>query len=82
MSAIGPKQTWAVAPHMSAYGGKADTAYLAVPSHLWPDNGPARPAHPASRCVGVSLVKRSPECSPRCKRACRDHPGHRPKSFI
>ena len=24
MSAIGPKQTWASAPHMSAFGGKAD----------------------------------------------------------
>ena len=24
MSAIGPKQTWAVALHMSAFGGKAD----------------------------------------------------------
>ena len=24
MSAIGPKQTWAIAPHMSAFGGKAD----------------------------------------------------------
>ena len=24
MSAIGPKQTWAVAPHMSASRGKAD----------------------------------------------------------
>jgi hypothetical protein len=32
MSAIGPKQTWASAPHMSAFGGKADmpfcTAYV------------------------------------------------------
>jgi hypothetical protein len=26
MSAFGPKQTWAVAPHMSAFGGKADMA--------------------------------------------------------
>jgi hypothetical protein len=24
MSAIGPKQTWPSAPHMSAFGGKAD----------------------------------------------------------
>jgi hypothetical protein len=24
MSAIGPKQTWAIALHMSAFGGKAD----------------------------------------------------------
>ena len=24
MSAFGPKQTWAVALHMSAFGGKAD----------------------------------------------------------
>jgi hypothetical protein len=24
MSAYGPKQTWATAPHMSAFGGKAD----------------------------------------------------------
>ena len=24
MSAIGPKQTWASAPHMSAFSGKAD----------------------------------------------------------
>jgi len=32
MSAIGPKQTWACALHMSAFGGKADmpfcTAYV------------------------------------------------------
>jgi hypothetical protein len=28
MSAIGPKQTWAVAPHMSAFGGKADVVVL------------------------------------------------------
>src|SRR5215510_6578751 len=27
MSAIGPKQTWPRAPHMSAFGGKADMAY-------------------------------------------------------
>jgi hypothetical protein len=27
MSAIGPKQTWAVAPHMSAFGGKADMPF-------------------------------------------------------
>jgi len=25
MSAIGPKQTWACAPHISAFGGKANT---------------------------------------------------------
>ena len=31
MSAIGPKQTWAVAPHMSALGGKADTAFRESP---------------------------------------------------
>jgi hypothetical protein len=28
MSAIGPKQTWASAPHMSAFGGKADMDLL------------------------------------------------------
>jgi hypothetical protein len=27
MSAIGPKQTSVFAPHMSAFGGKADMAY-------------------------------------------------------
>jgi len=26
-SAIGPKQTWTNAPHMSAFGGKADIAW-------------------------------------------------------
>ena len=26
MSAIGPKQTWLIALHMSAFGGKADVA--------------------------------------------------------
>ena len=26
MSAFGPKQTWALALHMSAFGGKADMA--------------------------------------------------------
>jgi len=28
MSAYGPKQTWAVALHMSAFGGKADMTFL------------------------------------------------------
>ena len=28
MSAIGTKRTWASAPHMSAFGGKADMAVL------------------------------------------------------
>ena len=28
MSAIGTKRTWASAPHMSAFGGKADIAFL------------------------------------------------------
>jgi len=28
MSAIGPKQTWPTALHMSAFGGKADIAFL------------------------------------------------------
>jgi hypothetical protein len=27
MSAFGPKQTWAVALHESAFGGKADNMY-------------------------------------------------------
>jgi len=27
VSAIGPKQTWTNAPHMSAFGGKADIAW-------------------------------------------------------
>src|SRR5262249_4497320 len=27
MSAIGPKQTWAIALHMSAFGGKADMTF-------------------------------------------------------
>ena len=30
MSAIGPKQTWLVALHMSAFGGKADMACCAA----------------------------------------------------
>jgi hypothetical protein len=30
MSAIGPKQTSAVAPHMSAFGGKADVRLLPI----------------------------------------------------
>jgi hypothetical protein len=30
MSAFGPKQTWASAPHMSALGGKADIAEHAL----------------------------------------------------
>src|SRR5215510_2570979 len=29
MSAIGPKQTWALALHMSAFGGKADMTFCA-----------------------------------------------------
>jgi len=31
MSAIGPKQTWAIAPHMSAFGGKADMTLCGNP---------------------------------------------------
>jgi hypothetical protein len=31
MSAIGPKQTWAGAPHMSAFGGKADMTVCGNP---------------------------------------------------
>ena len=31
MSAIGPKQTSLVAPHMSAFGGKADMAVCGSP---------------------------------------------------
>jgi len=31
MSASGPKQTWAVALHMSAFGGKADMAFCGGP---------------------------------------------------
>jgi hypothetical protein len=27
MSAIGPKQTWTIAPHMSAFMGKADMTF-------------------------------------------------------
>jgi hypothetical protein len=27
MSACGPKQTWTAAPHMSAFGGKADMTF-------------------------------------------------------
>ena len=30
MSAIGTKRTWVVAPHMSAFGGKADMAFCAA----------------------------------------------------
>src|SRR5262249_32839173 len=31
MSAIGPKQTWTSAPHMSAFGGKADMTLCGNP---------------------------------------------------
>jgi hypothetical protein len=30
MSAFGPKRTLLVAPHMSAFGGKADMAYCSA----------------------------------------------------
>src|SRR5262249_44354405 len=30
MSAIGPKQTWATALHMSAFGGKADMTFCSA----------------------------------------------------
>ena len=38
MSAIGPKQTWASAVHMSAFGGKADIdqAYVLAPQNFTP----------------------------------------------
>jgi hypothetical protein len=31
MSVFGPKQTWALAPHMSAFGGKADMTVCGNP---------------------------------------------------
>jgi len=31
MSASGPKQTWPIAPHMSAFGGKADMTFARIP---------------------------------------------------
>ena len=34
MSAIGTKQTWAVAPHMSAFGSKADMGSPAMPHYI------------------------------------------------
>jgi hypothetical protein len=40
MSALGPKQTWTTAPHMSAFGGKADREKLYItfgkPGHRAP----------------------------------------------
>jgi hypothetical protein len=36
MSAIGPKQTWPRALHMSAFGGKADIAYCGANVRYWP----------------------------------------------
>ena len=37
MSAIGPKRTFAFAPHMSAFGGKADIPRYAIYSLYDPD---------------------------------------------
>jgi hypothetical protein len=36
MSAIGPKRTSLVAPHMSAFGGKADMTLTGLYVRLWP----------------------------------------------
>jgi len=36
MSAIGPKQTWACAVHMSAFGGKADMSFCGNPPAALP----------------------------------------------
>jgi hypothetical protein len=35
-SAFGPKRTSLAAPHMSAFGGKADMAYCGANVRLWP----------------------------------------------
>src|SRR5215471_6454571 len=43
MSAIGPKQTWSSAPHMSAFGGKADISdvmYRVISTWLTPEVRP------------------------------------------
>jgi len=42
MSAIGPKRTWASALHMSAFGGKADSASTALPDLGMLRLGPTR----------------------------------------
>jgi len=36
MSAIGPKRTSLVAPHMSAFGVKADMPYCSANVRFWP----------------------------------------------
>jgi hypothetical protein len=36
MSAIGPKQTWASALQLSAFGGKADMPFCNANVRLWP----------------------------------------------
>jgi len=36
MSAIGPKQTWTTALHMSAFGGKADMERHNLQQHIAP----------------------------------------------
>src|SRR5262249_26118355 len=71
MSAIGPKRTWLVAPHMSAFGGKADIARTLVHVYLTqtikkygPCGGSARPpaslaSRRADRCTSVDPVPRA-----------------------
>jgi hypothetical protein len=39
MSAIGPKQTWAIALHMSAFRGKADIPFCSASGRFWPIGG-------------------------------------------
>ena len=48
MSAFGTKRTSLVAPHMSAFGGKADMTFCAAHVSLLTQSGHLRPIDPAS----------------------------------
>ena len=65
MSAIGPKRTFLVAPHMSAFGGKADMGYCGSPlsrsllgvKRTWPI-AMQMSAHEPKRTLGLTKIMR------------------------
>src|SRR5262249_40228686 len=70
MSAFGPKRTSATAPHMSAFGGKADTP------DLMPRNRPPRSCR-STKQIGTRArsIRFSLNCPPYNNRGTNNHGG-------
>jgi hypothetical protein len=58
-SAFGPKRTSLVAPHMSAFGGKADIAQISHRSAMAQSRHPCHGAK-AGICLGLSIIVNRP----------------------